>query len=180
MDVRRPRLGDWTAGVSGIALLGSLFLPWYSVSGDGCPAPPAPCGQSEVTAWEAFDALDLFLVVTAVFALGLLIVSLTQRAPAIPIAAAVLTSLIGMAATVAVLVRLLAPPPAADGSGRELVWLGLAAAAGVAAGGWLSMRDEASGVRADRRPGRRGRSPAGEVPALPVPPTRGKPEAGSG
>ena len=47
MDLRRLRVGEWLAAVSGLALLASLFLPWY--------------GPGSVTGWEALSAIDVLL-----------------------------------------------------------------------------------------------------------------------
>ena len=147
MDLRRPRLGEWIAGASGALLLASLFMPWYGTDADGCPAPPSPCPPSELTAWEAFAVLDVVLALTAAMALVLLAVSLVQRAPAVAIELDSLTALVGTVVALWVLVRLVAAPESADGLDARFALLGLLAAIGLAAGAWLSMRDEGFGLR---------------------------------
>jgi hypothetical protein len=126
----------------------SLFLPWYRERSGTCPAArdgDCPDPASAGSAWEAFSALDVFLLVVALAAVGLLVLELTQRTPAISIAWAAVTTPVGVAATVWVLVRTLDPP---DPRVEPLfALLGLLAAAGVAAGCVLSMRDEGFGLR---------------------------------
>lgn len=143
-----PRLGEIVAGASGALLLGSLFLPWYREKSDSCPGPggsgcPDPAAAG--TAWQAFSVLDLFLLVAALAGIGLLVAQMTQRTPAIPVAWAALTTPVGTAAAVWTLVRTLDPPSAQVEPLFAL--LGLAAAAGIAIGCCLSMRDEGFGLR---------------------------------
>jgi hypothetical protein len=133
MDLRRLRAGEWIAAVSGAALFVSLFLPWYGTPRDG--------GGAELTAWESLAAIDLLLAVVAAGGLALLLVTATQRVPAVPIALSVFVTLAGLFGVVLVLVRVAGLPDGVDG--REwALWLALAAALGVTAGGSLAMRDE--------------------------------------
>ena len=177
--LKPPRLGEILAGASGAVLLFSLFLPWYREESEICP--PArggncPDPQSAGSAWAAFSVLDVFLLVTALAAIGLLVLELTQRTPAITVAWAAVTVPVGLVATVWVLVRTANPP---DPEVEPLfALLGLLAAAGVTAGCVLSIRDEGFGLRpkpgidATRRRGSgddgpepiRVGSPAGEAP----------------
>jgi hypothetical protein len=134
MDLRRLRAGEWIVAASGVALLGSLFVPWYE------PEAGSSAGAT-LSGWEAFTVVDAVLTLIAASAVGLLVVTATQRVPAVPIALDALVALAGVAATVLALIRVLAVPGGADG--REWgLWLGLASAAGIAAGGMLAMRDE--------------------------------------
>jgi len=129
MDLRRLRAGEWIAAVSGTVLLVSLFLPWYGA------------GDDTITAWQALRFLDVVIALAALLALSLPVVTATQRVPAVPIALSAFVTLAGMLATLLVVTRAASLPDGADG--REwAVWLALAAALGVIAGGGLSMRDE--------------------------------------
>jgi hypothetical protein len=129
MDLRRLRAGEWIAALSGVALLVSLFLPWYGADGE------------EASGWEALAAVDIALGLVAVFGVGLLVVTASQRVPAVPIALSAIVTLVGLIGLVLVLIRLADLPGGFDG--REFgVWLGLVATLGIAAGGALSMRDE--------------------------------------
>lgn len=161
-----PRLGEILTGVSGVVLLLSLFLPWYREKSGTCPASRAgdcPDPQSAGSAWAAFSALDVFLLVLALAAIGLLVTEMTQRTPAIAVAWAAVTTPIGLAGTLWVLVRTLSPPEAEVEPLFAL--LGLVAAAGITIGCVLSMRDEGFGLRP--KPGigaTRRRAPGGGEP----------------
>jgi hypothetical protein len=127
MDLRRLRVGEWIAALAGLGLLVSLFLPWY--------------GEPDATAWEALAVNDLLLAVIALFAVALLFVTAMQPVPAVPIFQDALVALAGLVASVLVLFRVGFLPEGAD-SREAGLWLGLVAALGVAAGGWVSMRDQ--------------------------------------
>ena len=72
MDLRRLRAGEWIAGGAGVALLVALFLPWY--------------GPGDVTAWEAFDVIDVLLAALALGAIALVPITASQRTPSMAIA----------------------------------------------------------------------------------------------
>lgn len=130
MDVRRLRAGEWIAALSGVALLVSLFLPWYGAGADG-----------DATGWEALAAVDIALALVAAFGVSLLVVTASQSVPAVPVALSTVVTLVGLIGVVLVLVRLAATPGGLDG--RELgVWLALVAAIGIVAGAWVAMHDE--------------------------------------
>jgi hypothetical protein len=129
MDLRRLRAGEWIAALSGLVLLVSLFLPWYG----GAPG--------DASAWEALAVLDIALALVAAFGVGLLVITASQRVPAVPIALSAVVTLVGLIGLVLVLVRIANPPDGFDG--REYgVWLALLGAAGIVAGGAVAMRDE--------------------------------------
>lgn len=143
MDLRRLRAGEWVAAASGVALLVSLFLPWY--------------GPGSATAWESLSAIDVLLAFVAATGVLLAIVTAAQRVAAIPIALSALVALAAIVGVLLVLFRMLDVPDGA--SGREwALWLGLAGAAGIAVGAVMAMREE---VRVD------GRQP--EIEAMPAP-----------
>ena len=171
MDLRRPRLGDWVSGLSGLALLVSLLLPWYGA--------PAPVGGrrsgGDLSAWEAFSVTDVALALSAVMGVALLGLALQTRMEAVSVATAALTAGVGSIVALAALYRLIDLP--ADLLERRFAWLGTVLAVAVAAGAWLAMRDEGFGLR----PGGEleatldGRDPVADVPVLSLPPdTNGK------
>jgi hypothetical protein len=129
MDLRRLRAGEWIAAGSGAALLASLFLPWY----DG--------GGATLTGWQALSAIDVVVALTGAAAVALLVVTATQRVPAVPVMMDALVTLAGILATLLVLIRALDLPTGAAGRGWAL-WLGLAGALGIVLGGVVAMRDE--------------------------------------
>jgi hypothetical protein len=127
MDLRRLRVGEWVAAASGVALLVSLFLPWY--------------GPEGVTAWESLAVIDVLLALLAASAVLLAVVTAAQSAPAVPIALSALVVIAGLVGILLVLFRVVDLPDGA--SGREwALWLGLAGAAGIVTGAALAMRDE--------------------------------------
>ena len=129
MDLRRLRIGELMLCAAGGALLASLFLPWYGTAG------------GTLTAFQSLALLDLVLGLIALAALSLLPITAGQRVPAVPIALEALVTGAGIVAVVLVVFRILWLPGEADG--REwALWLALAGAAGIVAGGLVGMRDE--------------------------------------
>jgi hypothetical protein len=145
MDLRRLRAGEWIAALSGGLLLVSLFVPWYergpvaciALAGVECPNP------ERFTGWESFAVIDVALAAVALFALAVWVVTATQPTGAIGIASDAILTLLGIAATVIVAVRLANIPDLGRHVERTTgVYLALAGALGVAIGGWLSMQNE--------------------------------------
>lgn len=124
MDLRRLRAGEWVAALSGTALIVSLFLSWYG-------------GRS---GWEALAALDAVFLLVGIVALALLVFTTVHGTTPVPIALDALVALSGIVATVLAGIRVLDAP---GDDGRDVgLWIGLAAAVGIAVGGWIAMRDE--------------------------------------
>ena len=156
MSVSRLRPADWVTGIAGLLSLVLLWAPWYGVS-DGT-----------IDAWQAFGLLDLLIVLTALLAIALLIVTATRDTPELPVAMDVLCATLASITALAVIVRLIDVPHSDFTTGREWgVVAGTVVAIAVAAGAWAAMRDER--VR-DMRPGP-------EVRAMPAPPADGSPQS---
>jgi hypothetical protein len=132
VDLRRLRVGEWIAGIGGAALLGALFLDWYSVDGSGA------------SGWESFSVVDIALAVTGVLAIALAVLTSLHRAGAVPIATASVLGSIGFFTALLLLWRVLDPPGSGDVSREPGLWLGLAALATIAAGNILAMKDEST------------------------------------
>lgn len=160
MKLRRPRIGEIVAAVAGVTLVVSLFLPWY---GDGAGA--------ENSGWAALRALDVLLLAIALAGMALLALQVGGATTAITTAWASMTALVGTLTLPWVLYRMLDLPEAAAGLGLRFALLGLIAAAGVALGAWLSMRDEGFGLRPspgiEATMGPDGRAAEAELVALP-------------
>jgi hypothetical protein len=145
MDLRRLGPGEWLAGASGVALLVSLFLPWYDV---GLPSVPAGSGwtayapiDATLSGWEALSAIDVVLALVAACGVLVAVVTAVQSVPAVPIALSALVFLAGCVGVILVLIRLVDLPDFAGGRAWGL-WLGLAGALGIVAGCVIAMRDE--------------------------------------
>jgi hypothetical protein len=158
MDLRRLRAGEWVAAASGVALLVSLFLPWYRP--EVCITSyrvPDVSDCAGLTGWESLAAIDVLLAFVAASGVLLAIVTAVQRVPAVPIATSALVSIAGVFGVVLVLFRLIDIPDGASGRDWAL-WLGLAGAVGIPAGAFIAMRDEI-------RPG----ATRPDIPAIPAP-----------
>ncbi len=147
MDADRLRTGELIAGISGVILLVVMFLPWFGLD-FGVPEEiedlglgiPAVDESVNISAWEAFDFIDLVLLVTAVVAIGTAVMTATASTVALPVAASAITAGLGIISTLLVLYRILDTP---GGTDRKFgVFVGLIAAAGVAYGGWRLMQEE--------------------------------------
>jgi hypothetical protein len=126
------RKAEPIAGLGGMLLLISLFLPWY-----------ARGSEPALTAWSAFAVADIVLALIALLALAVPAVSAIARGPAAPIATEVASSVLAAIAVLIVAFRFVFPP------GDELsldvgAWVGLVGALLAFAGSWLSMADEST------------------------------------
>ncbi len=100
-----------------LLLVISLFLDWFGLS-----------GASGASAWEVFEALDLVLLGCAGAAVAAALGRLDSR---IVLGAA-------LVAVVVVVSQIIEPPPAGQGTDRQVgAWVGLVAAALLLAGGAL-------------------------------------------
>jgi drug/metabolite transporter (DMT)-like permease len=152
MDLTRLRTGELLAAAGALALLGVAFLDWYG----------------DESAWQALPLLRVAIVLVALLALGLAVLTAGRRPVALPVAAGVVLIALGALLTFALLVRLAFPP---DGASRELGALaGLLAAALLTAGAWRTVADERTGTRESREQAERTLAVRGA--ARPVPPPR--------
>jgi hypothetical protein len=165
----RLRFAEKFAAVSALALVGILFLDWFAgpVGLEGAHfartgwTAYAPAGSGGVSGWHSLGWLALALCLLAVVAgLALPFVFAAYDSPVLPLFGAISAMLLGGLAVVALLVQVVAQPgPDEYVSVEAGWWLGLLAAAGIARGGFLSMRDEyLPGV------------PVADVPVRPAPP----------
>lgn len=139
----RLRFAEKVAGVSALALLGFLFLEWFASGPEGGWTSYTPA-LGDLSGWDSLGWLALALCVLTIAAgLALPLVFGTQESPVLPLSAAIAAMLIGGLAVIALLVQVvLQPGPDEIVTVKSGWWLGLLAAAGVARGGFLSMRDE--------------------------------------
>src|SRR5215213_2588313 len=136
MDTSRLTTGDIIAGVGGIVLLISLFLPWYGASVDVGGFSASESG----TGWEALSFIDILLFLIALAAIAIVAARATGRLPDEIPAAVVLLGL-GALAVLLVLYRIIDIPGGdvtdeVDLSHKIGVFVALIASAAVAYGGW--------------------------------------------
>jgi len=142
MDPRRLRAGEWTAALSGVALLASLFLPWYVPERRAAGAPGRlDGGELASSAWDWLAVIDVALALVSAAAVLLAILTAAQSVPAVPIAYSALLTIAGTIGVVLVAVRTIDLPSGAGERGWAL-WMGLAGALGIVLGAVLAMRDE--------------------------------------
>jgi prepilin signal peptidase PulO-like enzyme (type II secretory pathway) len=129
MSLRRLRSGELIALAGAIAVIVALTQPWYENA------------QGRLDAWDTFGPAVALLMLAALGALLLAVATVTERSTALPVAAAVWSTLFGVVAVIAAIVRVLERP---DHASALCVgaWLALAGAVAILAGSWQSMRDE--------------------------------------
>jgi hypothetical protein len=166
MDFSRVRTGEMIAGISGFALFVFMFFNWFGVTTPGQieGVPIVVQAEGSVSAWEAFDFIDLVLLLAVIAAVGLLVLSASQASVNLPVAASAVTAGLGILATLLVLYRVIDPPDIVEGldvSRKIGVYLGLIASAGIAVGGWMAMQEEGTTFpgEADRMGGGGGTGP---------------------
>jgi hypothetical protein len=158
MDLRRLRAGEWIAGVSGVVLFASLFLPWYrqepkeGLRDEFTRAIAERAGSTDISAFDAFSAVDIMLVVVAGLGLAICVVTAIQKSPAVGVALEALVTLISGVAVIVVLVRVLnfpdslaafnAPSNPFETSRTAWIAVGPLATIGVCVGSVVAMRDE--------------------------------------
>jgi prepilin signal peptidase PulO-like enzyme (type II secretory pathway) len=129
MRLTRIRLGELLALAGAACLVVALTLPWYENA------------EGKLSAWSTFGPAVVLLMLAALAALALLLATVTERTPALPVAAAVWGVLFGLIAVVAAIVRVLERPDHATMLCAG-AWLALVGAVTVLLGAWQSIRDE--------------------------------------
>ena len=147
MDISRLSQGELIAGGSGLALLVAMFLPWYGVD---VSTPIANVSASNsVSAWKAFDFVDILLFLIALVAIAVPVARMTDSLPE-DVPGATLIVAAGGLGVLLVLWRIIDLPTPdissigsvkVDFSRKIGVFLGLIATAGVAYGGWRAMEE---------------------------------------
>jgi hypothetical protein len=130
-------LGEWAGALGGAGLLAATFFAWY---GD-------PSSDATVDAWEAFSVVDLVCAAAALFGLSIGIVAWTGLSVSYPVAGSAVSCGAGALAFALILWRLLDPPLAGDVDLEPGIWLGLAASAAIAVGGYLGMQEHTAPAR---------------------------------
>ncbi len=143
MRLSRLRSGEALALFGAVALALLLALDWFFLS-----TPDARVGQHESGIRSLGWFAEVLLILAILLALALAFFTVTQRAPSMPVTLAVLTTLFGALAVIAIAVRLVAQPGLGVDAGNVDVdvnlpaILGLLSALAIAVGGWRAMADE--------------------------------------
>jgi hypothetical protein len=133
MSLRRLRLGELGVLLGALAIVVALTLPWYE-NADG-----------KLSAWATFGPAVVLLTIAAGVGFVLVVATVTERSTALPVAAAVWSTLFGTIAVIAATVRLLERPEHAF-SLCAGAWVAFAGALLIAIGSWQSVRDERTGL----------------------------------
>jgi hypothetical protein len=133
VDLRRLRGFDVLTGLFGAALVGLLWAPWFRYS-----------GRVDANAWQAMAVNDVIFFIAGLMGIWVVVATVLYSTGAVPIAAASFATFAGLLASVLTVVRLIWPPDLGPGpTGRAAgVWLGAAAAIGLAVTAVASMRNE--------------------------------------
>ncbi len=127
MELRRLRSGELLAGLSAIGLLAVMFMDWFG----------------GVDGWEALTFLRVALVITALLALAIVVLTVS-RTVAMACSAAAITVGFGALTFLLLLFRVAVNEPGTDAAGEIGLgaYLGLLLVLGCVAGGWRTLADE--------------------------------------
>jgi hypothetical protein len=139
--------GEKVSAVSAILLFAFMFLDWFGARVHGVPGftGPTPGGS----AWQVLDVIPVFLMLAIVCALGVAVVRLSDADLELAVSLNAIVAAVGALAVLLIVFRIVDPPSVGSLGGVPVdvtleagVFLGLAAAAGIAYGGWSAMREE--------------------------------------
>jgi hypothetical protein len=129
-------VGHWIAAGGALALIVSLFLPWYQLE------LPTQVGVVLGNAWAVFNGTDIGLLACAVAVLVLVVLATGIGSPAVDVQPGVVAALIapvGLAATMLVIWKLVDQPDPQDLlSLQDGAFLALGGAGAMAVGGWMA------------------------------------------
>jgi Na+-transporting NADH:ubiquinone oxidoreductase subunit NqrE len=129
MKLGRIRSGELAALAGAVCVIVALTLPWYENL------------EGKLSAWSTFGPAVVLLMIATLAALALAFTTLTERSTALPVAAAVWSTLFAIIGVIAAIVRVLERPHNAS-SLCAGAWLALVGVLLMLAGSWQSMRDE--------------------------------------
>jgi hypothetical protein len=140
-NLGRLREGELIAAVGGVVLLVAMFgFDWYDHGS-------LLFGEPGGGAWESPGFLgvlaNLVILVAAIVAIALAVLTATARSQAIPVATSAVTAALGIAAVVLVIGRMLFQPGPNEQADVDFgIFLALIGAVMVLYGGWRSMDEE--------------------------------------
>ncbi|MHB8242560.1 MAG: hypothetical protein ACYDHN_11265 [Solirubrobacteraceae bacterium] len=127
--MKRLRRGELIASVGIVCLIVSLIVPTYNSL------------LGHLTAWDTFGPAVALQLAALCAALAMVVSALTERSPALPVSTAVWCVPLGLAATIASVVRFLERP---DHASSLMLggWLALVGSLGILVGAWQVLSDE--------------------------------------
>jgi hypothetical protein len=176
MDLNRLTQGEKIAGISAILLFIFMFFDWYGVtiSGGGESINLGGGGN----AWDALDFIPILLLIAIIVTIGIVVIEASDTDIDLPVHGAAIITVVGAISFLLILFRIIDTPTfasfggvSAEGSVKFGIFLSLIAAAGMAFGGWRTMREEeiTFGDAADRLSGGSGGGPGDSAPPPPPP-----------
>jgi hypothetical protein len=160
MEADRLSTGEKIAAASAVLLFIFMFFDWFGVEVEGVPGFSGSL-EGGGSAWDALDWIPLFLMAAIVVAIGVAVIRLTDADIEPPFSLNTLVAGLGGLAVLLILYRII-DQPGGDFGGAPVditlkigIFLSLAAAAGIAYGGYSAMREEGAtfGDAADRLTG---------------------------
>jgi prepilin signal peptidase PulO-like enzyme (type II secretory pathway) len=139
MRLTRLRSGELMALAGVVCVIVALTRPWYENL------------EGTLSAWATFGPAVALVMIAALVALMLVLTTITERSTALPVAAAVWSTLFGTIGAIAALVRVLERPDGAIALCAG-AWLALAGTLLIAIGSWQSLRDERTSLYPPAKP----------------------------
>jgi hypothetical protein len=108
----RIRGGEWIVGGASLLLLICLFGPaWYGFNSVDAPTLQTLGVPVSTTGWQSFDVLNLLILLTAIWGIGVWLLQATMAAPAWPVCATVLDGPLALVTFLGLVYRVLLDPP---------------------------------------------------------------------
>jgi uncharacterized membrane protein YhaH (DUF805 family) len=185
MEVDRLSTGEKISAVSAILLFILMFFDWFGAKVSGVSG-FSQAVEGGGSAWDALEVIPIFLMAAIIAAVAVAVIRLTDADVEPPFSLNALVAALGALAFILILYRIVNPPGESgsvagvsiDITLKFWIFVSLAAAAGIAYGGYSAMREEGMsfGDAADRLSGRGGGGAApggggsGQLPPPPPPP----------
>jgi hypothetical protein len=184
MDTDKLNTGEKVAAISAVLLFIFMFFTWFGVEVSGVGGFSGSVPGAGGSAWDALDFIPIVLMITIIAALAVAVLRLTDSAYEPPVSMNAVVAVLGGLSVLLILFRIVDPPSfgsfggvSVDGTVEIGIFLGLIAAAGIAYGGYLAMKEEGAsfGDTADRLSGGSGGGPSAGPPPPPPPPPASPP-----
>lgn len=160
--MRQATWFERVVAILGVALIGLLWAPWYTLTYAGWTTyAPGPgkgfVNVDTLSGWDSGTVTSILVAAVGALCIAQLVALWSSRSPATGLAWNVGVTWASLILTVWLLVRVIWPP---DDALRDWgVWTSLIASGGILVTSWLGMQDE-----------RTAKAPARDVPIRPIPP----------